>query len=43
MIELVYIWNKRQQLRDSTLQNDILGRSEKTLAHSCSFEWLKRD
>ena len=41
MMELVYISNKRQQFRDSTLQNDILGRSKKALAHSCSCEWLK--
>ena len=29
MILLVYILNKRQQFKDSTLQNDILGHSVK--------------
>ena len=29
MILLVYILNKRQQFKDSTLQNDILGHSAK--------------
>ena len=29
MVQLVYILNKRQQFKDSTLQNHILGQSKK--------------
>ena len=44
MMQLVYILNKKQQLKDSTLQNGILGQSTKnTDIFMFSFEWLKRD
>ena len=31
MMQLVYILNKRQQFKDSTLQNGILGQSAKNI------------
>ena len=38
------ILNKQQQIKDSTLQNGILGQSTKnTDKFMFSFEWLKRD
>ena len=44
MIKLLYILNKQQQLKDSTLQNGILRQSTKnTDIFTLSFEWLKRD
>ena len=44
MMKLVYILNKRQQFKDNTLQNGILGQSTKnTDIFMFSFEWLKRD
>ena len=36
--------NKRQQFKDSTLQNGVMGQSAKnTDIFMFSFEWLKRD
>ena len=31
----MYILNKQQQFKDSTLQNGILGQSKKTLTYLC--------
>ena len=43
-MQFVYILNKRPQIKDSTLQNGILGQSKKnTNIFRFSFEWLKKD
>ena len=42
--DMVYILNKQQQFKGSTLQNGILRQSTKnTDVFVFSFEWLKRD
>ena len=43
MKNLVYILNKRQQFKNITLENGVLGQSKKTDIFMFSFESLKRD